>query len=204
MIPILHGALFGLLFVFTFGPTFFTILQSSLSRGFKAGAVTALGVSLCDIAYATIASLGLASLIENDTFSWWLAVIGGGLLFLFGVASLIKKPTFTPVDETLEKGNLWQYFVKGLIINGINPFVIVFWMSIIGLASVNWGYEGTDRNMFVVGMLVMIFSTDLIKSFLANRLRRLITPKRLLMLNRVIGVALIVFSGQLFYSVFFT
>ena len=57
----LHGVAFGALFVLTIGPTFFAILQSSLSRGFTAGVMTALGISICDISYATLASLGLSS-----------------------------------------------------------------------------------------------------------------------------------------------
>lgn len=202
MIPILHGAGFGLLFVFTFGPTFFTILQSSLSRGFKAGVLTVLGISLCDISYATIASLGLSNLLESETFKWRLGLVGGIMLLVFGVVSLFKKAKVQAVDEHLESGNLWKYFLKGLVVNGINPFVIIFWMSIIGMSSVKWGYVGADQKLFIIGMLSTILLTDLIKCFLAHRLRSIITPQRISILNKVIGAALIIFSVQLFYETF--
>ena len=197
---LLHGAAFGALFVFTIGPTFFAILQSSLSRGFAAGAMTAAGISICDISYATMATLGLSSLIENDTFRWWLALVGGILLFVFGVISIIRKPQLKTISDDSEQGSLSKYFVKGVLINGVNPFVIIFWMGIVGMSSANWGYIGLDQYLFIAGMLVMILSSDLLKSFLANRLRVWITLKRITLINRIVGVALILFSFQLFYE----
>lgn len=196
----LHGMAFGALFVFTIGPTFFAILQSSLSRGFIAGAATAIGISICDISYATLASLGLSSLIENESFRWWLALIGGVLLFVFGIVSIFKKPELSTIADEGEKGGLGKFFLKGILINGINPFVIIFWMGIIGMTTVNWGYTGLDQQLFIIGMLVMILSTDMLKSFLANRLRIWITVQRIAIINKVVGVALIVFSLQLFYE----
>lgn len=197
---LLHGAAFGALFVFTIGPTFFAILQSSLSRGFAAGAMTAAGISICDISYATLAALGLSSLIENETFRWWLALVGGLLLFVFGILSIVRKPQLQTISDEGDAGSLGKYFVKGVLINGINPFVIIFWMGIVGMSSVNWGYVGLDQYLFIIGMLVMILSSDLLKSFLANRLRVWITLDRIKIINRVVGVALVLFSFQLFYE----
>ncbi|MEQ9298135.1 MAG: LysE family transporter [Cyclobacteriaceae bacterium] len=197
---LLHGVAFGALFVFTIGPTFFAILQSSLSRGFTAGVMTALGISICDISYATLASLGLSNLIENESFRWWLALIGGTLLFVFGIVSMVKKPQLSTISDEGEKGGLSKFFIKGVLINGINPFVVIFWMGIVGMSTVNWGYTGWDQHLFIIGMLGMILSTDILKSFLANRLRTWITMKRITIINRVVGAALVLFSLQLFYE----
>ena len=197
---LLHGVAFGALFVFTIGPTFFAILQSSLSRGFTAGVMTALGISICDISYATLASLGLSSLIENETFRWWLALIGGLLLFVFGIVSIVRKPQLSTISDEGAKGGLGKYFMKGVLINGINPFVVIFWMGIIGMSTVNWGYTGWDQHLFIIGMLIMILGTDITKSFLANRLRTWITMKRITIINKIVGAALILFSLQLFYE----
>lgn len=198
---LLHGMAFGALFVFTFGPTFFTILQSSLNRGFLAGALVALGISLCDITYATLAVLGMSQLIDNVEFKWWLALGGGIVLFLLGVASFFKKPKIQNMNEASDKSGLYRFFIKGVLINGVNPFVIIFWMGMVGMTSVQWGYEGVDRNFFIAGMLTMILTTDLIKSFLANRLRKWITVKRIILLQKIIGIALVAFSMQLFWEV---
>lgn len=196
----LHGVAFGALFVFTIGPTFFAILQSSLSKGFVAGAATALGISVCDISYATLASMGLSQLVENESFRWWLALIGGVLLFVFGVISMVRKPEMATIADEGDKGGLGKYFLKGVLINGINPFVVIFWMGIIGMTTVNWGYSGWEQHLFIIGMLSMILSTDMLKSFLANRLRIWITMKRIALINKIVGAALVLFSFQLFYE----
>jgi threonine/homoserine/homoserine lactone efflux protein len=197
-----HGVGIGLLFVFTFGPTFFAILQSSIARGFKAGALTALGISLCDIVYSTIATQGLKGVEISENIKWWLAIVGGIALLILGLLSFFTKPKITPVDPQLRLDSpMYRYFVKGLIINGLNPFVIFFWMGMAGSASVNWGYSDFQTQIFVIGMLSSILTTDLLKSFLANRIRRWVTPARIAILNKVIGIALILFSLQLFYEV---
>jgi threonine/homoserine/homoserine lactone efflux protein len=198
----IHGVGIGLLFVFTFGPTFFAILQSSIARGFKAGALTALGISLCDIVYSTIATQGLKGVEISEDIKWWLALIGGFALLALGLISFFAKPKITPVDPQLAiDGPMYQYFIKGLVINGLNPFVIFFWMGMAGTASVNWGYSDFQTQIFIIGMLSAILTTDFLKSFLANRIRRWVTPARIALLNKVVGIALIVFSLQLFYQV---
>lgn len=197
-----HGVAIGLLFVFTFGPTFFAILHSSIAKGFKAGALTALGISFCDIVYSTIATQGLKGVEITDDIKWWLALVGGFALLILGLISFFTKPKIVPVDPQLDSDSpMYQYFVKGLVINGLNPFVIFFWMGMAGSASVNWGYSDFQTQIFVFGMLSSILTTDFIKSFLANRIRRWVTPSRIGILNKVIGIALILLSIQLFYEV---
>ena len=65
---ILNGIISGLVLALLVGPVFFTILQTSIERGFGSGALVAIGVSLSDAFYITLTYLGVYRLFDNGTF----------------------------------------------------------------------------------------------------------------------------------------
>ena len=60
---IAHGLIVGLTLAFSVGPVFFGLIDTSISRGFREAAKFALGISLSDLLFATVASLGIGSLV---------------------------------------------------------------------------------------------------------------------------------------------
>ena len=85
------------------------------------------------------------------------------------------------------------YLLKGFVLNGLNPFILVFWMGIIGIVAVKYDYSFYQQIYFFAGVLTTILGMDVSKAFLANRLRSVITPKFILILNRSVGFILIIF-----------
>ena len=47
----IKGLLFGMGLMLAMGPVFFTVVQTSLQRGFKTAAIVATGVMLSDVFY---------------------------------------------------------------------------------------------------------------------------------------------------------
>jgi threonine/homoserine/homoserine lactone efflux protein len=200
MSPFFNGLIFGLLFIFAFGPAFFALLQTSLQHGQKSAVAMALGVSLSDIVYISLALLGISSLFDNPEVKYWVALLGGVLLVGYAVYSWNKKPVVETADE-IDSGNLSlaKYFLKGLLLNGLNPFIIVFWMSIISIVGVKYDYSTTQQIYFFAGMVTTIFSMDILKVLLAQRIKHLVTPKIILVFNRSVGVVLFIFGLRILY-----
>ncbi len=44
-----------------------------------------------------------------------------------------------PLDVASEK-KMYRYFIKGFIINGMSPMVLIFWIGAISIASLDFGY----------------------------------------------------------------
>ena len=65
MPALLNGLLFGLVFIFAIGPSFFLLIQSSIEYGFKKGALIAVGISLSDLLFVSITLLGLSAIISD-------------------------------------------------------------------------------------------------------------------------------------------
>lgn len=89
MESILNGVISGIVLAFLIGPVFFTILQTSIERGFLSGFYVAVGVSLSDAFYISICYLGVYQIYDEGNFKEYLAYFGGGVLLVMGLYYLI-------------------------------------------------------------------------------------------------------------------
>lgn len=90
--------------------------------------------------------------------------------------------------------------LKGFVINGMTPMVLFFWVATVSFATVHFGYaSGQDFSLFFLGMLGTILSTDILKAFLADKVRRLITPRSMTIMNILIGLILFGFGCKLLF-----
>jgi len=93
-----------------------------------------------------------------------------------------------------------KYILKGFIINGITPMVFIFWIGTISIATIDFGYStGFEFFIFFLALLSTVLATDMTKAFLADKLRRLITHRFLMIMNVVVGVFLIGFGIRLLF-----
>lgn len=182
------------------GPVFFTIIQTSLQRGFRTAILVATGVMLSDIFYISIVSFGLAQFLDNETFKLFLAVGGGFIMFGYGMVLFFRKAKSRGFDEDGFNGNSFKYLAKGWLINFLNPFVFVFWIGVAGIAHVDYGVAHINKMAFFLGIVCMVYTSDILKSYLANRLRSIVTVKLISNLNKVLGV-LLVGSGLWLFSI---
>ncbi len=189
----------GLLLSVLIGPVFFTLLQTSIQDGFKNAIRVALGVSLGDILYIGLAYLGFGIILEKLELQEYLAFGGGLILMLFGVVNLIKKPG-VQTSSVNKKKRVHRFVLRGFLVNGLSPFVLVFWLGTMRLASVEYGYVGHQLLLFFLAVIVAVFSMDCLKAYLAHKLSAVLTNRLMKVVNVVVGITLILFGiRMLFY-----
>lgn len=198
---LVEGVSMGLLLSAMVGPVFFTLIQSSLENGFRYAVVLALGILLSDFIYVVITYFGISLLSQFPNFEFYLAIGGGCVLIGFGISSFFKK-----IKDRPSTGGLPLYhvkkrtgFIKGFSINGINPFVLLFWISVAGLVTIKDEFDKVDVAVYYGGILVTVFSVDVLKAYVAKRLKKFVTPRVMLGLNRLVGLALVGFGLRLFW-----
>jgi len=197
---ILNGIASGIVLAFLIGPVFFTILQTSMERGFWSGFFVAVGVSLSDAFYIVVSYLGLVQFLQTEATRNYLAYGGGLVLFGFGIYYLFIKSrslnNFYP--DKIKYRSPQRLIAKGFLINGLSPMVIFFWIATVGIATTQFGYTSAKEVvLFFTAIVLTVFGTDILKAKLADKLRLLITPRFIRMLNIVLGIVLIVFAGKL-------
>jgi threonine/homoserine/homoserine lactone efflux protein len=187
--PILSGIGFGLILAAILGPVFFTLLQTALHESFKAATHLAFGVLLSDIGWI-IAGYAFASQIDlTGKYKFIVGWIGGTLLIVFGVYNFFKKIKVREVDD--DKKTVHAKFVlKGFLLNAFNPSVPIFWLSVIGVVKLKEEYSFSHVAVFFGSLLTTVFGIDLLKSYVAQKIKALLNAKVLLWMNRILGLIL--------------
>jgi threonine/homoserine/homoserine lactone efflux protein len=198
MEAVLKGVASGLLLAVLVGPVFFTLIQTSIERGFKSGVYVAVGISLSDALCIMIAYLGI-SLLNSPGFRIYLSYFGGAILLGFGIYYLViksRKPViYNP--EHIEERSPFRLMAKGFVINGFNPMVLFFWIGTMGVATA-LGYTSPGMAAVFFGSIVAtVFITDVIKAKLSDKLRVLLTARTMKVMNLLVGIVMFAFGLKL-------
>ncbi len=198
MLEIGNGILTGLVTAFVIGPAFFALLQTSIEKGVRSGILMALGISLSDTLYITLTYFGISSLSENAKFRIFLAMVGGVMMLVFGIRLITKQVSHIGSGIHIHDSTttFWK-ISKGFILNGINPFVLLYWIGVVSLATVHWEYRHIQAFVYFVTLLATILTTDIGKAYLAHRIRTSITPRLMKIINRVVGIVFIALGTRL-------
>jgi len=197
---VLNGVVSGIVLAFLVGPVFFTIIQTSIERGFWSGALVAVGVSLSDAFYIFVAYMGPIQFVQEPHLRHYLSYGGGAVLLGFGLYCLLIKSrklvNFDP--EKIQYKSPGRLIAKGFVINGLSPMVLFFWIATVGVATTQLGYNIPREAAIYFGSIVAtVFTTDIIKAKLADRLRLLITPRVIRYMNILLGIVMVIFAGRL-------
>lgn len=199
---VLNGVVSGLVLAMLIGPVFFTIIQTSIERGFVSGVLIAAGVSLSDTLYILLTYLGLSQLLNHPDLKVYLAYCGGIILLMFGGYHLfIKSRRLVNYDRNnIQYRSPLRYLAKGFVINGMSPMVLIFWLGTVGFATTDLGYDtAATASVFFGAVLVTVFITDVVKAKLADKLRLILTPRLIRIMNLVLGIVLVIFGGRMIF-----
>lgn len=197
---VLKGIVSGLVLALLIGPVFFSIIQTSIERGFLSGVLVAIGVSISDAFYIFLAYMGLSQVFSNGDNQRYMAYFGGAILLAFGAYYLFVKSRkildFKSVN--IKSTSPWRLISKGFIINGLSPMVLIFWLGTVSVATGEFGYTSTTQVVtFFSAIVATVLLTDIIKAKLADKLRTVMTPRLVRVMNLILGVVMLIFAGRL-------
>ena len=185
----------GFFLAFMIGPVFFVLLETSVTKGFRAALVFDLGVIVADIFFIGLAYFSSFQLLENLSNQPGLFVFGGMIITIYGIIIFLKKPkknTSEASEMQFKKTNYLGLFIKGFLLNFINIGVLVFWLGIIIITGPSLENDFNRFLVFFGTMILAYFVTDLLKILLAKQLKRKLTPNRILKVKKLLGLILIV------------
>ena len=187
----------GFFLSFMIGPVFFVLLETSAIKGFRAAIVFDLGVLIADIVFITVAYFSSFQLLENLSNQPGLYVFGGVILLVYGITTFVKKDSKKRAKQTEEKAvNISKgyigLFIKGFLLHFINIGVLVFWLGIIIIVGPSVENDPYRIRIFFGSMLLVYFITDIFKILLAKQLKRKLTPERILVIKKGLGVILVI------------
>jgi threonine/homoserine/homoserine lactone efflux protein len=189
------GLLYGFIFLFSFGPAFFALLQATLKFGFSRAIFVSLGVNMIDAVLIGAILVGFSSVLENEAVRFWSGWVGAVVLMIFGISAWLKSKNMQTDDDTKPRSR-FSLWLKGVALNGLNPMVALLWIGIVSSIS-SLGYSQTDLFGFFAGFLSTVFMTDCVKSFLITRFSHVITERSVTIVNRIVGSIFVFFGIRL-------
>lgn len=196
---ILTGLPWGLFLSFMVGPVFFILLETSITKGFRAAMAFDCGVVLGDVFFIGIAYLGSYRLIQSLKDKPALFIFGGIIMLAYGIISFVKlkkeeKIDDEEIDRDILKRNYGSLFIKGFILNVINIGVLGFWLAVIISVGPKLEMQNSRMFTFFASVIITYLLVDCIKILLAKQLKSKLTPTNILKIKKAISIVLMVFG----------
>ena len=198
---VIKGLTFGLLLSISVGPVLFSIIKQSLNNGHKGGLTFVFGVSASDIFMVVLVNFFTTLFDQLKVHKNAVGIVGCAFLVSIGVYFLFFKKV--KVDEQgkqvfkFRKSDFAKIFLSGFFMNTLNPSIFIFWIyasTAIVTHTIN------EKVIIFTTCLVWMLSTDILKVFLAGKIRNRLTPHNIHILNRINGILLIVFGIALIWG----
>jgi L-lysine exporter family protein LysE/ArgO len=200
--PIWKGLVTGILFTLTFGTVFFSLIQTSIKRGLQKALFIALGVVLSDAIFISASVFG-TSLIADEMhkYDWQIRIVGFGFLLFLGIRSFIKKEVDHTNDAApSEKKNI-LYALKGIMLNSINPMVLISWMGVTTYIETVNQFMLNQVFLFFLVVLATMFATMFGISYFAGKLKHVLSANNMHRLNVISGIIFIIFAIVIIWPV---
>jgi threonine/homoserine/homoserine lactone efflux protein len=203
--PIIKGSLIALALILSVGPTIFAILKYSITYGHRAGLSYVFGVFISDTMFVLLANLAANLLDLAKSFQKPIGLAGSIILMAMGLFGYFKKLTVQRSKDTVMNMGSFGFikvFMNGFLINTLNPAVIFTWLTVTTTVSAE---SISYRSLMFGTTLALALSGDLLKVFMANRVRKILTVRNVIYLQRtsaviIFALGLIIFVKTIFFS----
>jgi threonine/homoserine/homoserine lactone efflux protein len=199
----LKGMVIGIVASAPMGPVGVLCVQRTLNKGRWYGFATGVGAAISDLIYAAIAGFGMSfvvDIIENPIIAYWIKVAGSILLFIFGVWTFRSNPAQQIRPVSKNKSNLVHNFITGFLVTLSNPLILFLFVAMFGQFTFvvnNFVPQIVGYVFIVVGALLWWFGL----TWLINKVRNRFDVRGIWIINRVIGVIVMVVSAAVAISV---
>lgn len=195
---ILKGMLIGIIASAPMGPVGILCVQRTLNKGRWYGFVTGIGAAISDIIYAMITGLGMRfimDLVTNPTNKFWLQISGSIILLFFGIHCWRSNPTGN-IRKTGKKGkgSLSHNLITAFLVTFSNPLIIFLFMASFAQFAFVIPTRPVEMTLgymsIITGALIWWFGL----SWLVDKVRAKFDVNGILIINKIIGSVVIIFS----------
>ena len=129
------------------------------------------------------------------------SIIGGIIIVVFGIYTATRKHR-TPKKRNLETVSKFQvkYLAKGFLFNIANIGTWLYWLIPVSVA--NSYNTQKEQFTFLLSILLTNLGMDLLKCKVSHELKRFLTDNVITIINRVVGIIIIIFGIYLAIATF--
>ncbi len=187
------------LLAISIGPGFFMLLETSITKGFKAAFTFDLGIVFSDLIFILIAYFATNQILAQLKDNPIIYIIGGLIMSTYGIVSYVAlKKKFNEKleeeEEDISKNNYLGLFFKGFFLNIINIGILGFWMMVIITQGPQLEMKSFRIFTFFASTLLFYLAIDMFKILLAKQLKHKLTPTNIYKIKRIISIVILIFG----------
>lgn len=194
---IFKGLLIGIISSAPMGPVGILCIQRTLNKGRWYGFVTGIGAAISDTIYALIVGLGMSFImkpLQNTTYQLILQISGSVLLLLFGIYCFKSNPMKKMHQSSNTKGSIFHNGLTAFLVTISNPLIIFLFMA----TFAQFALVQPDRPFEMIVGFACIPAGALLwwygLTWLVDKIRGKFDVNGVLIINKVIGSVVILFS----------
>ena len=202
MADYIDAIVFGFILSFSFGPIFFILLETSITRGIKQAVFMDFGVVVSDLLFFSLAYFG-ASKIATEENQPALFLLGGVILSVYSVISFINnavKNKKIKKEKAVEETKLFKYVVKGFLLNSINISYLVIWAGVIVWFGPKVDMSPVKIWTFFFVSVATYLAANVLKFLLSSRLKSKLTDFVLFYIRQGLNILILIFGIVLVFK----
>ena len=189
---LIKGLTLGFLLSIAVGPVLFSIIKQSLNNGHQGGIAFVIGVFASDVALVLISNVFTEFFKRISNLQTEIGVAGCIFLVTLGIYFVFfKKVKINEAGQQVmifRKRDYAKIALSGFFMNILNPAVFLFWIYASSLVVT---YSVNHRIFTFAVCLLWMLGTDLLKVFLAGKIRNRLTPHNIHILHLLLFLLLL-------------
>lgn len=161
------------------GPDNIYVLTQSLVNGTKSGVATTAGLISGCIVHTTLLAFGVSALITASEGIFYGIKVFGALYLFYLAYTVLKSDPSIVFDENTPKKSSRDLFKQGVIMNLVNPKVMIFFLAF--FPAFLWDTsESLVSQFFILGITFMFVSFIIFSGIavLAGRIKQFIRTRK--------------------------
>lgn len=198
----------GFLLNLTPGPDSVLIMSKSVTRGWRAGSIAAIGVCSGCYVHVFAAALGLSAILASSATAFTIVkLIGAAYLIYMGLSALFSHSK-ARTEQSVKKHEAQQshksIFIQGFLSNALNPKVALFFLAFVP-QFIDHNASNKSTAFLILGSIFIFNSLiycNLLAIFTAFASRRIKVSQNISnLLNKAIGAVFVSFGLKLAFIV---
>ncbi|MAZ40003.1 MAG: hypothetical protein CMF49_07760 [Legionellales bacterium] len=192
-----YGLMLGLGAAVPIGPINLEMMRRNLKYGTASGIFLGLGACSADVTYVILLCAGALVLLTHPFILNTIGVLGALLLFWFGYQAFFLS---AKLEKNLApKKSLPQSIMEGFLLTFVNPYTILFWMSVSAQLLLVTHGKNLAVLIAAVGVIIGTLSWVIFYNVILKFTRHKLSQNVIQLLNRLGGIVL---WGFAFYGLY--
>ncbi|NLH36130.1 MAG: LysE family transporter [Lactococcus chungangensis] len=201
MESLIKGIFVGLPLALSVGPSSFYMMNTVLSANKLKAMLVLTGIVLSDILMLTLSLVGNNFIIETNTKIYNMLLIAFSIfMFVAGVMGILKaKKNNVELIMPKQKKQEWALgfrhpLLVGIFMNTSNPMNFVFWLGVASWLLVFFKPMSSSFFWFLTGLFLTTILGDVVKIFLSDLLKKYLKYTTTRLIKIIISILLIISS----------